>query len=249
MPVRRMEIAKGGGRVDPVTAALVGWLVDRAATAGQRVLAQWLGGDKQAKALRLVVSEAIRAAAAEIDVPGGREAVAEALRREGPGTPEVDVGDVLTLTEAVLRLISPRLAVLAEQGYRVDIGGLADAITQRIENGIQINAARGGSLAPVAELLRHERLVGVSGRIAGAAERGADASEEMRRLLSSALSAPGSGQAPSRPVRLAPRPARLAGREELLAEVHRRLTGGRNREATGGGAVWAGRGGEDQRGS
>ena len=75
--------------MDPVTAALVGWLVDRAATAGQRVLAQWLGGDKQAKALRLVVSEAIRAAVAEIDVPGGCEAVAEALRQEGPGTPEV----------------------------------------------------------------------------------------------------------------------------------------------------------------
>src|SRR5450755_2287888 len=54
MPVRRMEMARAEVGVDPVTAALVGWLVNRVATAGQRVLARWLGGDKQAKALRPV---------------------------------------------------------------------------------------------------------------------------------------------------------------------------------------------------
>lgn len=151
--MRRMEMARAEVGVDPVTAALVGWLVNRVATAGQRVLARWLGGDKQAKALRPVVSKAIQAAVEEIDVPGDREAVVGVLRREGPGIPEIDISDVLALREAVLRLISPRLAVLAEQGYQVDADRLADAITQRMESGIQFDAARGGPLAPVAELL------------------------------------------------------------------------------------------------
>ena len=204
--------------MDPVTAALVAWLVDRAATGGQRMLARLLGGDKQAKALHSVVSEAIRAAVGEIAVSADREAVAEALRRKSRGTQGVDIRDVLALREAVLRLISPRLAVLAEQGYRADADRLADAITQRIEDGIQLNAVRGGPLAPVADLLRHERL-------AGTGEEMSRDVKEMLRLMSRERSRSRSAPMPSRPVRLAPRPAPLAGREELLAEVQRRLAG------------------------
>jgi len=77
--------------------------VDRAATTGQGLLARWVGADKQAKALRVVVSDALQAAIAEVDIPGDRELVEEALRREGPGTPEMDVGDVLALGDAVGR--------------------------------------------------------------------------------------------------------------------------------------------------
>ncbi|HEV2252303.1 MAG TPA: FxSxx-COOH system tetratricopeptide repeat protein [Streptosporangiaceae bacterium] len=210
--------------MDPVTAALVGWLVDRAATGGQRVLARWLGSDKQAKALRPVVSKAMMAAVEEIDVPGDREAVAQALRREEPGTPEIDIRDVPALRDAVWRLISPRLAVLTDRGYRVDADRLADAITQKIGLGIQLDAVRGGPLAPVADLLRHEELKGTGNRIAGAAEDTVRVLKEMQSTWG-ALPAPGSAPARSRPVRLAPRPAPLAGREELLAEVHRRLAG------------------------
>jgi hypothetical protein len=231
--VRRMEMARAEVEVDPVTAALVGWLVNRVATAGQRVLARWLGGDKQAKALRPVVSKAIQAAVEEIDVPGDREAVVGVLRREGPGIPEIDISDVLALREAVLRLISPRLAGLAEQGYQVDADRLADAITQRMESGIQFDAARGGPLAPVAELLPH-------GQLAGAGNRVAEAAEETVRLLKEIQATDGaafpaeSAPVPRRPLRLGSRPAPLAGREELLAEVHERLAG----EKPGGPGWW-----------
>ncbi len=68
--------------MDPVTAALVGWLVDRAATMSQRMLTRWLWGDKQANALHAVVSEAIRAAIDEMDVSAGREAI-ETLEIDG----------------------------------------------------------------------------------------------------------------------------------------------------------------------
>jgi hypothetical protein len=218
--------------LDPVTAALVGWLVNRIAAAGERMLARWLGRDKQANALRAVVSEAIRAAVNEITDPGDREAIAQALRRDDSGTPETGIGDLLALEDAVRHLVLPRLAVLAEQVHRADADHLIDAIAQNVMRGIQLNAARGGPLAPVADLLHHEQLAVIGGRIAGASERGADAGEEMarelkemRRLLGSALPHSWSALVPSRPVRLAPRPAVLAGREQLLAHVHERLAG------------------------
>jgi len=225
-----MEMRRAEVEVDPVTAALVGWLVDQAATTSQRMLTRWLWGDKQANALRTVVSEAIQAAIDEMDVSADREAVEQALRREVPGTSEIDISDVLALRDAVRRLVSARLAALAEQGYRADADCLADAITQKIGHGIQLNAARGGPLGPVADLLRHEQLAAAGGRTADAGERGAAAAEETVRVLKEMqASAPRSASLPSRPVRLAPRPAPLAGREQLLTEIRERLTGGEAR--------------------
>ena len=216
--------------MDPVTAALVGWLVDWAATTSQRLVVRWLWGDKQANALRTVVSEAVQTAIDEMDVPAGREAVEQALRREVPGMQEIDISDVLALRDAVGRLLFPRLAALAERGCRADADGLADAITRKIGQGIQLNAARGGPLGPVADLLRHDQLAAAGDRIAVAGERGAAAAEDTVRLLKEMqASASGSASVPSRPVSLAPRPAPLAGREQLLAEVRERLAGGDTR--------------------
>ena len=127
-------------------------------------------------------------------------------------------------------MLSPRLAALAGQGYRADTDGLAAAITRKIGHGIQLNAARGGPLAPVADLLRHEQLAAAGDRTADAGERGAAAAEETVRVLREMqASAPGSASVPSRPVRLAPRPAPLAGREQLLAQVQQRLAGSETR--------------------
>jgi len=70
--------------VDPVIAALVGWLVDQAATTSQRMLTRWLWGDKQANALRTVVSEAIQAAIDEMDVPADREAIGQRCGEKSP---------------------------------------------------------------------------------------------------------------------------------------------------------------------
>jgi hypothetical protein len=142
---------------------------------------------------------------------GDRGLVEEGLRREGPDSAEIDVGDVLALGEAVQRLISPRLAALAEQGHHADAGRLADAITQKIVEGIQLNAVRGGPLGPLADHLRHERLAGAADQIVG--------------LLSSSLPPPAPAAALDRVVRLAPRPAPLAGREQLLEQLRERLSG------------------------
>jgi hypothetical protein len=212
-----MKMPRVEGGVDPVTATLVGWLVGRVADTGARKLDQLLRGDRQASALRGVVEAAVQGAVDDVVAPGDQAIVSGALRREDPGTPAIDVGDVLALREAVLRVISPRLSVLAGQSYRADVGRLADAITQRIQDGIQLDAAHGGLLAPVAVLLRHKELAGTGNRIA-------DAAEETVRVLRE-VQATRAAPAPSRPVRLAPRPASLAGRDELLAEVRRRLTG------------------------
>jgi NB-ARC domain len=156
--------------VDPVTAALVGWLVGRAADATARKLGRLVRGDKQENALRAVVAEAITAAVHEVVVPGDRTVVMDALRREGPGTPTIDIRNVLALRDAALRVVAPRLSVLADQGYSADAGRLADDITRRIVDGIQLDAARGGSLAPVADFLRHEELAGPGKRTAAAVE-------------------------------------------------------------------------------
>lgn len=166
--------------MDPVTAALVGWLVGRVADAGARKLDQLLRGDKQVNALRAVVAEAIRAAVGEVVVPGDRTVVMDALRRGGPDTPGIDIRNVLALREAVLRVVEPRIAVLADRGYRAEVDRLADAITRRIEDGIQFDAARGGPLAPVADLLRHEELAGTGARIAEAAEETVRVLKEMQ---------------------------------------------------------------------
>ena len=167
------------------------------ADASARKLDHLLRGDKQVNALRTVVAEAVQAAVDEVVVPGDRTVVTDALRREDPDTPGIDLRDVLALREAVLPVVAPRLSVLADQGYRADVGRLADAIAQRIEDGIQFDAARGGPLAPVADLLRHEELAGTSNRIADAAEETVRVLKEMqatRGLPSPTESAPVPGR-------------------------------------------------------
>ena len=178
--MRRMEMPGAEAGVDPVTAALVGWLVGRVADASARKLDHLLRGDKQVNALRTVVVEAIQAAIDEVVVPGDRTVVMDALRRGGPGMPGIDVRDVLALREAVLRVVAPRLSPLVDQGYRVDVDRLADAIARWIEDGIQFDAAHGGPLTPVADLLRHEELAGTGNRIADAAEETARVLKEMQ---------------------------------------------------------------------
>jgi len=94
----------------------------------------------------------------------------------------------------------------------VDADLLTEAITRKIGEGIQLNAARGGPLHQSPTCFVHERLVGTTDRIAS--------------LLSSELSQPRSAATLNRVVRLAPRASPLAGREQLLADVRERLSGG-----------------------
>ena len=101
--------AKGGGREWTRLLQHRGWLVGRAADATARKLGHLVRGDKQGNALRAVVAEAITAAVHEVVVPGDRTVVVDALRREDPDTPTIDIRNVLALREAVLRVVAPRL--------------------------------------------------------------------------------------------------------------------------------------------
>jgi hypothetical protein len=254
VPVRRMEVARAEAGVDPIITPLVAWLVNRALDASQRQVVRLLWGDKQQKALRRVVSVAVGTAVDEVVASDDRGIVEEALRRGGPDPPEIGIGDVLALREAVQHLISPRLAVLADQSCRADADRLADAIARKIELGIQLDAARGGPLAPVADLLRHEQLAAGGNRIADAAERGAAAGEEMVREikefrgdLRSALSSSRSAhEMPPEPEyrstlrEISARTPQLLGREPELAELAAFATGAEHyRWLTG--EAWAGK--------
>jgi tetratricopeptide (TPR) repeat protein len=149
--------------VDPVTGAVVGWLVGQLGTAGRTRLGRLIGGDKQQKALRALVRDAIRSAVEEAGGADG-DVLREALLAESPDTDHdkvvdvVDVVGVVDLRTALGRLIRPKLAALAEQGYAFDADRLTDALFRQVTTGVQADAARDGPLAALAEFLRHERL-------------------------------------------------------------------------------------------
>ncbi|HEX6525738.1 MAG TPA: tetratricopeptide repeat protein [Streptosporangiaceae bacterium] len=138
---------------------------------------------------------AIDSVVGELAGAGDRDAVREALRAGSAG---VDAGgkDLLDLRDAISRQVGPPLAVLRQQGYDLKPERLVDALTAEIVAGIKADAARGGPLKPLAELLWQERVV--------AALELADAARPVPREL--------------------PRPvADFTGRDEELAVVCGRL--------------------------
>ena len=85
---------------------------------------------------------------------------------------------------------------------------------------IVFRGSRGGSLAPLADQLNHD-LTHLQ------AERVESKLEWLLVVVQDALARAGGGpEAPRKPIRLPPRLASLAGRDELLAELDTRLTGG-----------------------
>ena len=98
-------------------------------------------------------------------------------------------------------------------------GVLAETLAGHLVHEITVRGAQGGPLTPLADQLNHDmthlqgqRLEGMLAQVIG---------------LVTALAEAGRGpQVPRKPVRLAPRPVLLAGREELLADLDTRLTGG-----------------------
>ena len=71
-----------------------------------------------------------------------------------------ETADIVSLRDLVRRLISPRLEVLAEQGYHVDTDRLSVVVAARMAAGIQADAAHGGVLGPAAQWLRHQETIG-----------------------------------------------------------------------------------------
>jgi tetratricopeptide (TPR) repeat protein len=146
--------------MDPVSAAVISWLTGQAMTAGQDTLVRLLGGDKQQNALRKIIAASIGAAVAEVVAADDRNLVEEALLRPGPDTATPETGDIVSLRGLIWRLISPRLQVLAEQGYHVDVDRLSAVAAAAMAAGIQADAAHGGVLGPAAQWLRHQETIG-----------------------------------------------------------------------------------------
>ena len=144
--------------MDPVSAAVLGWLTDQAATAGARGLKRLVLGDEVRNALRKVARAAVEATVREVVSPEQRDDVLDALLREGPDRSDVQVAEAFDLPEAIMAHMSPRLTVLADQGYDVDDHRLTEVLCQRVMAGIRANAVRNGPLRPLEELLRGDRL-------------------------------------------------------------------------------------------
>ena len=95
---------------------------------------------------------------------------------------------------------------------------LAETLAGHLVREIMVRGSQGGPLAPLADQLNHDVTHLQGQRLEGMLAQLAD--------QVTALAQAGSGpKAPRKPVRLAPRPVFLAGREELLAELGNRLAG------------------------
>jgi Tetratricopeptide repeat len=214
--------------VDDLTAWLVGLLAD----AGRKKLTSWVLGTEQERALRQAAAAAVERTAGQLAPAGGGQAeqmamvVGEVFRETAP---DAAVARPATLLEALQEGIARQLAVLDDP----DITGtgqssaallgvpgqvLAGTLARHLVWEITVRGSRGGPLAPLADQLNHDvtHLQGrqLEGMLAQLAEQ-----------VTMALARAGGPEAPRKPVRLLPRPALLAGREELLAELDTRLAG------------------------
>jgi tetratricopeptide (TPR) repeat protein len=142
--------------MDPFTTAVIGWAANQAGAAGVQGVRRLLG-DKQRASLRTVVRAAIESAVGELAHDSGRAMVREALLA-GSAVADAAGKDLLDLRDAIARQVGPLLAVLRQQGCDLEPDRLVDVLTSEIVAGIKADAARGGLLRPLAELMWQERV-------------------------------------------------------------------------------------------
>ena len=211
---------------------LAAWLIGRLADAGFKKLTTLVLGTEQQRALRQAAEAAVERTAEQLAPSGGEQAeqLARAIGKVfRDRAPDAAVAGQATLLEALQAGIAGKLAMLDDPdiaGARQSSAGLpevqgrvlAETLAGHLVREIMVRGSRGGPLAPLADQLNHDvthlqgqRLEGMLGRLADQV---------------TALAQAGSGPKPPRkPVRLAPRPVFLAGREELLAELANRMAG------------------------
>ena len=203
------------------------WLVGLLADAGRKKLTTLVLGTDQERALRQAAEAAVERTAEQLAPSDGGQAeqlamaVGEVFRDPAPDA--AALAGQATLLEALQAGIAGKLAVLDDPDITgtgqssaellgVPGGVLAETLAGHLVREIMVRGSPGGPLAPLADQLNHDvthlqgqRLEGMLAQLVG-------------QVM--ALAQAGSGpKAPRKPVRLAPRPAFLAGREELLAET------------------------------
>jgi hypothetical protein len=209
---------------------LAAWLIGVLADAGLKKLTRLVFGSDQERALRSAAKAAVEATPAQLTSSSEQaEQLATAVGEVFRDPPKVALSGQARLLEAVQAGIAERLAVLDDaaltntgqpsaEALEVSGGVLAETLASHLVDEITVRGAGGGPLAPLAAQLNQDmthlqgqRLEGMLAQVVA-----------LVRDLARARSAP---EAPRKPVRLLPRPALLAGREELLANLDARLTG------------------------
>jgi hypothetical protein len=212
---------------------LAAWLVGLVADAGRKKLTTWVLGTDQERALSRAATAAIQATVVQLAPSGGQQAeqlaivISEVFREPKP---DAALAGQATLLQALQAGVTASLAVLDDSTLTgtaqssaevlgVPASVLAEALANHLVQEIMVRGSGGGPLAPLADQLNHDRTYLQGQRVEGGlAELGS---------LVKALAETASGRVmPGKPVRLPPRPAFLAGREDLLGDVDTRLTGG-----------------------
>jgi hypothetical protein len=209
---------------------LVAWLIGRLADAGFKKLSTLVLGTEQQRALRQAAAAAVERTVEQLAPSGGEQAeqLARAIGKifRDPA-PDAVVAGKATLLETLQAGIAGKLAVLDDADITgagqssallpgVRGGVLAETLAGHLVREIMVRGSQGGALAPLADQLNHDVTHLQGQRLEGMLARLAD--------QVTALAQAGTGPKPPRkPVRLAPRPVFLAGREGLLAELDARL--------------------------
>ena len=210
---------------------LLAWLIGLVADAGRKKLVTLVLGSDQERALRQATVAAVEATAGQL-APSAEQAdqLAMAVGEVFRGAPKVALAGQATLLEALQAGIATRLAgvydldatgtgrsSMALRG--VPSGLLAETLAGHLVHEITARGAQGGPLTPLADQLNHDMTHLQGQRLEGMLA-------QVVRMVTALAGAGGGPQVPGKPVRLAPRPVVLAGREELLADLDTKLAGG-----------------------
>jgi Tetratricopeptide repeat len=212
---------------------LAAWLIFISAEGGRKKLTSLILGDDQKRALRPAATEAVRLTAAELCPGDAKRAeelaimIGQLFRTPVPGAP---LGEQGTVLEALQVRIAEQLRLLDCPGLTVTLKSLtgmrdvsatvvAQKLTGHLVTEIVVRGSRGGSLFPLASQLNDDVTHLQGQRLAGMLAH-------VVTLVTELVQAGRGPAVPRKPVRLAPRPVLLAGREELLADLDTMLTGG-----------------------
>jgi hypothetical protein len=211
--------------------AFAAWLVALLGDAARKKLTTLVLGSEQERALHQAATAAIQSTAIQLDPSGGEQAgslamvVSEVFGQPTPGAP---LARQETLLEALQVGIAETLSVLDDPNVTgtgqssaevLGVPGsvIAEMLATHLVREIMLRGSRAGPLAPLADQLNHDVTHLQGQRIEGMLAHLAD------QVLT--LAQAGSAALVSKPVRLLPQPAWLAGRDELLADLDARLTG------------------------
>jgi hypothetical protein len=210
---------------------LLAWLVGLVANAsGKKLVTRVLGTDQE-RALRPAVQAAVAATAAQL-APWDEQTsqlvlVVGEVFRDAPKATLIAQG---TLLEAMQAGITATLAVLDDpeatgtgqssmELLGVPAGVLAETLAGHLVHEIMVRGAQGGPLTPLADQLNQDMTHLQGQRLEGMLA-------QVVTLVTELAQAGRGSQVPRKPVRLPPRSALLAGREELLADLDTKLVGG-----------------------